>query len=131
MYADEGVPVDDMEEVEVIPGGVADPKNATAVVSQTGSLTTTGDVSVVSAAIKDTAMRRVLRTVLQVVAALILGGAFDVLVKQVTDESPASLAPVVTGLWFIVVVAAQNWAENSGVISPILGTKPDVKNQTL
>lgn len=84
-----------------------------------------------NAQVNDTAVRRVARTFLQILVALIIGGAFDLLVQRLTDQTPRELVPVVTGLWFLGVVAAQNWAENNGVIKPIFGTKANVKDDTV
>ena len=81
----------------------------------------------VNSMLNDTTTRRVIRTALQIFVGLMLAGAFDLIVKRITDWSPDDLDPVISGLWVIAVVAAQNWAENNGVIKPILGTKANVK----
>lgn len=86
------------------------------------------DDGIIRAIFKDTATRRAARTLLQFLAALILTGAFDALVNQTAADVPATAQPIILGGWVLVVAAVQNWAEDAGKISPILGTKADVKH---
>jgi len=89
----------------------------------------------VNAAVKDTTTRRVARTALQLVAAglvlLILSGAFTDIIDWLNGIVPFETRALVTGTWILVVVAAQNLAEDSGFIPPILKTKANVRHDTL
>lgn len=77
----------------------------------------------VNAQLKDTATRRVARTFLQ----LLVAGAFTELFRQIASDVGDGYAPYVMLISTLIVVAAQNYLENQGVIPPILGTKADVK----
>lgn len=77
--------------------------------------------------VKDTATRRALRTLLQFVAA----GGFTALLTQLSKDVPDSYAPYILILSAIVITLGQNWLEDNGVISPILGTKANVKRNTV
>lgn len=77
--------------------------------------------------VHDTATRRAGRTLIQIVVSLILMGVFDVAVRKYTDYAPDEWRPVAAGVWLLIVTTAQNYAENHGIIPPILGTKANVR----
>ena len=71
----------------------------------------------------DTAIRRGLRTLLQLLAA----GGFTALFDQVAKDVPSSYAPYVLIVSALVIAIAQNWLENEGYIRPVLGTKENLR----
>lgn len=77
--------------------------------------------------VKDTATRRVLRTVIQ----LLVAGAFTALFTQIAKDAGDKYGVYIMLISTLVVVAAQNYAESEGWISPVLGTKANVKKDTV
>ena len=77
----------------------------------------------VNQSLDDTATRRTLRTLLQLIAA----GGFTALVTQISKDVPDSYAPYILLVSALIVTLAQNLLENYGVIPPVLKTKANVK----
>lgn len=85
--------------------------------------------------VKDTATRRAARTAIQygatILVTLLLLGSFDALFDRASAEAPLEIKGIVTGLVLITLTAAQNYAEDKGIIPPVLKTKANVRSNKL
>ena len=77
----------------------------------------------INQSLDDTATRRTLRTLLQLIAA----GGLTALVTQISKDVPDSYAPYILLVSALIVTLAQNWLEDNGYIKPVLKTKANVK----
>lgn len=69
-------------------------------------------------------LARFLRTVFQAVVGLLITGGFDALFAQLNRDIPTTYQPYLALGFTLLVTAAQNGAENRGIVPPMLKRVP-------